>query len=250
MASALARFARSGQLGRNARLCAAFDDSVEGECIFRSWAGPLASIGGATVALSPCVDPIAHAQFEVSMSSINPGTANSPPAGPATGQVALDGGGLHVLRLCLDLQLDALLLTVGAASSPAHTSEPPWLRWVNEDVRLACSLTAGAHAGGAGPPSGLGSDLDPEVPSATEDGLHARYTSMETLLSGLISRPRGDGAGREDEPGEWRSRTAIALVRCRERLAELERRAWRPPVPRATRGAQRERPYLPGELLG
>src|SRR3982751_232216 len=54
----------------------------------------------------------------------------------------------HLLRLCLDLQLDAMLLTLGAlASDPAGDGAPataagsaplpgavPWRRWIDEDV--------------------------------------------------------------------------------------------------------------------
>ena len=184
------------------------------------------------------------------MSSINLETANPPATGPATGRVAMDGGDLHVLRLCLDLQLDALLLTVGAASSGSQGSQPPWRRWMNEDIQFACSLAADAQTGGAGPPSGLGSDLDRAVPSTTEDGLHARYTSMVALLSGLISRPRSDGVGQEEQPTEWRPRTARALQHCRERLAELETHSWRLPVHRTADRPPAEHTYLPGELLG
>ncbi len=184
------------------------------------------------------------------MSSINLETANPPPTAATTSGLTLDGSDLHVLRLCLDLQLDALLLTVGAASSQSRGSEPPWRRWVNEDIQLACSLAADAQTGGAGPPSGLGSDLDRAVPSTTEDGLHARYTSMVALLSGLISRPRSDGVGQEEQPSEWRSRAAMALQHCRERLAELETRPWRLPVHRPEGRPRAERTYLPGELLG
>jgi hypothetical protein len=184
------------------------------------------------------------------MSSINLETANSPPTGPATGGVTLDGSDLHVLRLCLDLQLDALLVTVGAASSRSRGSGPPWRRWMNEDIQLACSLAADAQTGGAGPPSGLGSDLDRAVPSTTEDGLHARYSSMVALLSGLVSGPRSDGIGQKEQPYEWRSRAARALQHCRGRLAELETHPWRLPVHRAADRPRAEHTYLPGELLG
>ncbi len=184
------------------------------------------------------------------MSQINPDRANLPLTDPATGAPTLDGSGLHVLRLCLDLQLDALLLTVGAASSESARSQPPWHRWMNEDIQLACDLMADAQTGGAGPPSGLGSDLDRDVPSTTEDGLHARYTSMAALLSGLLSRPRRDGAGQPEQPYEWRSRVATALQHCRERLAELEAHPWRPPVHPAAGRLPAAPTYLPGELLG
>ncbi len=182
------------------------------------------------------------------MLSINREEAIPSPEPPVTGGIMLDGSDLHVLRLCLDLQLDALLLTVGAASSVSQGLEPPWSRWVNEDIQLASSLAKDAQTGGAGPPSGLGSDLDRDALSTTENGLHARYTSMAALLSGLISRPRSEGDEQEEQPHEWRSRAARALGHCRERLAELEAHPWRPPAPTHSSGT--EHTYLPGELLG
>jgi hypothetical protein len=186
------------------------------------------------------------------MSSINLETANPPPTRPVTDQVTLDGSDLHVLRLCLDLQLDALLLAVGAVSGPSAGSEPPWRRWVDEDIQLAYSLAADVRMRGVGPPSGLGSKLNRDVPSTIEDGLHARYSSMAALLSGVMSRHDGHGVGQEDLLYQGRPQAAQALQHCRKRLAELETHAWSSPVeqtpdqPWDKAGAT----YLPGELLG
>ena len=180
------------------------------------------------------------------MSSIDAQRARAPATGPPT----LDSSDLHVLRLCLDLQLDALLLTVGAASSESTGLGPPWRRWVNEDIQLALGLAADAHTGGAGPPSGLGSDLDRVVPDNTESGLHARYTSMVELLSGLISRSRTDAVGQDEQPLPWQPRTASAIEHYRDRLAELETHPWRPPAHQDADRPRAEHTYLPGELLG
>jgi hypothetical protein len=183
------------------------------------------------------------------MKSINLPVATPSTAAPPAGRVALNDSDLHVLRLCLDLQLDALLLAVGAASQEPSRSGPPWRRWVDEDILLARDIATDAQTGGDGPPSGLGSDLNGSVPFATEKGLHARYTAMAALLSGLISRPRPDhvdqaGPRREDAPGPART-----LKHCQDRLAELEAHPWRRP-PVDTGGSPTERAYLPGELLG
>jgi hypothetical protein len=182
--------------------------------------------------------------------SINLETVTTPATGPPTGGLILDGSDLHVLRLCLDLQLDALLLAVGAASGELNESGPPWRRWVNEDIQSACNLASNAHTGGAGPPSGLGSDLDRALSHTTENGLHARYTSMLALLSGLISRPRTDDVTHEDPPQPWGPGVASALAHCQDRLTELEEHPWRPDHRGPGRRPQAQDSYLPGELLG
>jgi hypothetical protein len=184
------------------------------------------------------------------VSSINLPILTSSATDPPESRVMLDDSDLHVLRLCLDLQLDALLLTVGAASSQANGSGPPWRRWVNEDIHVACSLAADAHTGGAGPPSGLGSDLDRGAPHTTENGLHARYTSMVALLSGLISRTRTDDVGQEEQPQQLVAGAAMALKHCQERLAELETHPWRQRPDREPGGPRSQDTYLPGDLLG
>lgn len=160
----------------------------------------------------------------------------------------------HLLRLCLDLQLDAMMLTLGAlatdpagdgATTPASTTAPvpgaiPWRRWITDDVDLACKLARDAMAGGAALPRTLGSDLGHAVPVTTIDDLVARYSSMLGLL-GDLSR-RSEGAARPVGLDE-------AMYRCEARLAELRghRLVETPPTGMDLRGEQH---YLPGELLG
>jgi hypothetical protein len=160
----------------------------------------------------------------------------------------------HLLRLCLDLQLDAMLLTLGAlaadpagdgATTPASPTAPvpgaiPWRRWITDDVDLACKLAREAMAGGAALPPTLGSDLGHAVPVTTIDDLVARYSSMLGLL-GDLSR-RSEGAARPVGLDE-------AMSRCEARLAELRghRLVETPPTGIDLRGEQH---YLPGELLG
>jgi hypothetical protein len=178
----------------------------------------------------------------------------------------------HLLRLCLDLQLDALLLALGAASAqelrdlgtpPGGADRPttevvPWRRWVDEDVDLAAGLAADAMAGRATLPPTLGTDLGHEVPAAVIDNLVARYESMHNLLGDLLRRDLTV----DDE--RRHPRVLVALRRCRARLDELHRYrlAATPPrgvrldtaVPSAARPdgptADKDRAYLPGELLG
>ncbi len=165
-----------------------------------------------------------------------------------------DDSDAHLLRLCLDLQLDAMLLTLGAASAAPGTHEQgqvPWRRWVTEDVDLACTLASDARTGRAALPPTLGSDLHHAVPATTIDNLTARYESMRDLLADLVAAAGDDPApGQPSDPGDtWRPRVREALERCERRLAELHayRLATTPP-----RGIQlpEEHHYLPGELLG
>jgi|NGEPerStandDraft_6_1074524.scaffolds.fasta_scaffold154266_1 hypothetical protein len=138
----------------------------------------------------------------------------------APDRVTPDIGEVHVLRLCLDLQLDALMLTIGAASGQERATDPPWRRWVDQDVELACSLAAAARAGGATLPPSMGSDVDAAVPTATVNGLRASYASMVRLLSDLVTRTADQTA----PPGSpsWRQPVERARDLCVSRLAELD----------------------------
>jgi hypothetical protein len=165
----------------------------------------------------------------------------------------LEASAGHLLRLCLDLQLDALLLALGAlaadrvhdappAEGSTHTAPPvagtiPWHRWVGEDVDLACRLAAEALAGNAALPPSLGSDLGHAIPVTIIDDLVARYSSMLGLLQDLADRTGGQADGIEE-----------AIARTEARLAELRehRLMATPPTGIDLRGHQ----FLPGELLG
>jgi hypothetical protein len=172
----------------------------------------------------------------------------------------VEGSAAHLLRLCLDLQLDALMLTLGAlavdtapedgpasdtlsstgAAGAAGSTGIPWRRWIGEDVDLACQLAAAALAGNAALPPTLGSDLSHAVPVTTIDDLVARYTSMLGLL-GDLSR-RSDGVARPRALDE-------AVTRCEARLSELRghKLVNTPPSGIDLRAGHQ---FLPGELLG
>jgi hypothetical protein len=170
-----------------------------------------------------------------------------------------DDRGAHLLRLVLDLQLDALLLGLGAAAvqesrfhpsavpSPSHDAlgTPPWPRWAAEDIDLARTLAAEAVSSGAALPATLGPEPAAQEEPVVLDRLAARYESMENLLTDLLAR-----AG-DDAPAA-RSHLHELMGHCRQRLLELRsvarttRRTDRPPS--STRPVERK--YLPGELLG
>jgi hypothetical protein len=162
----------------------------------------------------------------------------------------LEASAAHLLRLCLDLQLDALLLALGAlaadrgqdtASSPAPAVAGgiPWQRWLTEDVDLARRLAAEALAGNATLPPSLGSDLGHAMPVTIIDDLVARYTSMLGLLQDLSNRTAG--AVRPEGIDEAISRTEARLAELREHKLMAT-----PPTGIDLRAHQ----FLPGELLG
>jgi hypothetical protein len=153
-----------------------------------------------------------------------------------------DPSDLHTLRLALDLQLDAMLLTLGAAAhSEAKGENPdrgvPWRRWLVEDLDLARALAATLLEGEAAPVPGLGGGFAGASVETSLENLSARYESMEKLLLGVLERP---AVGQR-----WRGPAAEALHRCKARLAELHEH--RKLVISST---SRVRTFLPGELLG
>lgn len=176
-------------------------------------------------------------------------------------------GDTHLIRVCLDLQLDAMLLAVRAvAGQPASgdevdpsddASRPPaatWQRWMVEDLQMVCALAADVLRGGAALPPTLGSDPVSDAPSAAVDHLAARYESMDRLLTGVV-----DAADRTG-PAAGIGTVRDALARCRQRLAELTRTGPYPapdvspvpssPEPVVSLPEPALRRYLPGELLG
>jgi hypothetical protein len=161
----------------------------------------------------------------------------------------------HLLRLSLDLQLDAMLLTLGAAAAQqAATDTParkgpdvdvgiPWQRWLAEDLELTRALTATAISVDAALPPTLGGVRTHEQPAVVAEDLLARYESLCALLTDLVG-------GEEEEPGSiWQSSVHRALVRCRARVDELRRERETVRVPLHVPSREEHR-YLPGELLG
>jgi len=174
----------------------------------------------------------------------HPETAHPETTHPKTaarlGAKDTDGTVVHLLRLCLDLQLDAMLLTLGAlAADPGPERAAPWRRWLSEDVDLACKLAADTLAGNAALPPTLGSDLGHALPVTAIDDLVARYSSMTGLL---------DDA-RRLEGAQCPAGLQEAIARCESRLQELHRYRL-VNTPATGIDFRVEHQFLPGELLG
>lgn len=168
---------------------------------------------------------------------------------------------IHLIRLCLDLQLDAMLLTLGASaaqaatgtgsrgaqpqSDPDQTQSPPWRRWVLEDVETVRTLAADVLSGGAALPATLGTDLDQAVPAAAIDNLVARYESMAALLADILPPSTSDSSA------PYRAHAQEILARCQARLRELQSTRLEHTPPRGVPVKHlAERPPVPGEWLG
>jgi hypothetical protein len=179
-----------------------------------------------------------------------PGNAN------ANANAATSSGGeaaAYVLRLCLDLQLDAMLLTLGAAVAgpatggrggrstdpqvPAVPEGPVWRTWLDEDLDCIRGLAADVLAGGATLPASLGSELQLHSPGMLLSHLSARYEGICSLLDDLVA---GGVAS-----GELGASLDVTVAHCRRRLAELT--AFRPGTAARHLG---DHEFLPGELLG
>lgn len=154
----------------------------------------------------------------------------------------LDHADLHMLRLALDLQLDALLLTLGAAAHAETRGDSadtvPWRRWLIEDLELARTLATVLVDCDGSPLPALGGGLAHGAVTTSLDNLAARYESMERLLTGVLDRPTNGQ--------QWRGGAGDALTRCRSRLVELHRHRQ---VAIAAAATSRTT-SLPGEWLG
>jgi hypothetical protein len=164
--------------------------------------------------------------------------------------------GAHLLRLVLDLQLDALLLGLGAAAVEAShtpTSAPPavaqspgsapWPRWAVEDIDLARTLAAEAVHSGAALPATLGPEPAGQEQEVVLRRLAARYESMRDLLADLVARADRNAP----EPG--RTYVQRLMAHCQNRLLEL-RDLTRTARIETKPAHPSERAFLPGELLG
>jgi hypothetical protein len=189
-----------------------------------------------------------HTDLTAPQRDVQPGVADETIVGVVTAPVSREtDADAHLLRLCLDLQLDAMLLALGAAAArPGGADAPPWGRWVTEDVHMARVLATDVINGGAALPPTLGSDLDHAVPAAAVDNLTARYESMENLLTDVVR------SGNFEESFPHRGHVEEALRRCRDRLSELRARRLDETPPRGLALGQHVAPHaaLPGEWLG
>ncbi len=167
---------------------------------------------------------------------------------------------LHLLRLTLDLHVDAMLHALGAAGAGLPV-DLPWDRWLSEDLAAIRRLTAALVEQGTTPPAALGADLVGADPDRVIADLLARFTSAHDMVDGLARRPDGLPAATRPAVREVQHRMA-------QRVAELQQAAGSAPLrgqpaPSRTRridlaAAEREdgalpgpgHRFLPGEMLG
>lgn len=160
---------------------------------------------------------------------------------------------VHLLRLVLDLQLDALLLGLGAAAIHESRSSvvPPalgasgagtWPRWVVEDVDLARALATEAVRSGAALPTTLGPEPYSHEDRSLLDQLTGHFESMHNLLADVLGRTTAGLTSIR------RNQLLELMAHCHKRLTELRTLAETPRAPRTQ--ASTEHQYLPGELLG
>jgi len=146
----------------------------------------------------------------------------------------------HLLRLSLDLQLDAMLFMLGAAAThddapspedgaehvidldaPASAGESsdelplPWRRWMTEDLELSRCLASTAATIGLALPPTLGRAGRHKDSHQVTDDLIARYEFMANLLGDLLERAAATTPRSLLEP------VAESLERIRARLEEL-----------------------------
>jgi hypothetical protein len=157
-----------------------------------------------------------------------------------------------MLRAALNLQLDAMLVTLGAAARARSRGEPesgtPWSRWLVEDLDLARALATTLAEGDDVPSAhGLGGSLASTDVETAFDHLVARFENLQNLLVGVLSPSAQDSVPNPPVHDRPRGYVADALRRCRTRLTELHR---------CRREAVAEHPltphprFLPGEWLG
>jgi hypothetical protein len=150
-------------------------------------------------------------------------------------------GDVHLLRLVLDLQLDALLISLGAASRTSLGSSPSWAArwrsWLQDDVHTAQLLwttLADTDVDGHMPRPGPG-DAD-----AAADDLRESLAKIQDLLTELSQRPTA---------AAWHTTIQEALSRRHTQLATMPSAPPRAAVNRGGAKPQR-RGWAPGELLG
>jgi hypothetical protein len=107
---------------------------------------------------------------------------------------------LYMLKLCLELQLEAMLLALGSSAVVAHADQPelgaanrrdparlPWQKWLAEDLDLASSLTQDCVDDGIPLPSSIGLAAG-TGPSGVIESLAARYSAMAAVVDEMLER--------------------------------------------------------------
>jgi hypothetical protein len=136
-----------------------------------------------------------------------------------------------MLKLCLELQLEALLLALGSSAAVAREAgsgrqgaggtvptgpgqaDLPWEKWLSEDLDLACALTKDCLEDGVPLPSSMG--LVGAAGGRVVDSLAARYSAMAAVVSEMLGRTE------VLEHSAAVSRLLETRTRCEERLDAL-----------------------------
>lgn len=178
-----------------------------------------------------------------------------PTIAKTSGSTGYPSDQLYMLKLCLELQVEALLLTLGSSAVASRSTKPgalapggrfaaadgsdlPWSRWLAEDLELACALTRDCVNDGVALPSTMG------LPTATSPGdgleaLAARYSAMAAVVGEMLERT--DAVKHSHAAAQL----TCALKRCEERLEEL----IGPAIPDRV-GVASSRESEPGHFLG
>lgn len=156
----------------------------------------------------------------------------------------------YSLKLCLELQLEAMLLALAASSVASVPDDPragagagtaaddlPWAGWLTEDLDLTRALTRDCVDDGIPLPSAMGLPAGSPSTSAI-DAVAARYSAMAAVVGEMIERTDPRSHPRAVE------RLAEILARCEERLDQLLGQA----LPRGT--AWWREHEEPGHYLG
>lgn len=168
-----------------------------------------------------------------------------------------------LLRICLDLQIDALMLTLAEAARDAvargavpatralagssmvqDAGAAPWCAWLKEDVEHIFALAADVVERGGALPAVLGSLVPRRSTRCALDALSAHYDVVQALLV----RVRRDIACHRLSGGAGEPWVDRVLEHHRRRLEAL-----RTPAPATAAGAVpsgHPREFLPGEFLG
>lgn len=172
------------------------------------------------------------------------------PATTAESPTSFPDDQLYMLKLCLELQLEAMLLALGSSAvvlrggrraqrtpGAARPADLPWEKWLAEDVELACALTRDCVNDGIPLPSSMG-QVDGHRSGTMVESLAARYSAMSAVVGNMLDRTD------PEQHATAFSRLVETRTRCEERLAALIGGS-----PETT-GDPWYRPAEPGHFLG
>jgi len=149
-------------------------------------------------------------------------------SGPAT----FPDDQLYMLKLTLELQLEALLLALGSSAvaargadvdeagrgaggrSAKRLTDLPWRAWLTEDLELVSALTRDCVEDGVPLPSSMGL-VGSGGGGGVLESLAARYSAMSTVVSEMLERTDSHRHSAAVE------RLNTTRARCEERLDAL-----------------------------